>query len=70
NLLVPGYATGAASLAWAEVRVIPNLCVLGDAAGAAAAEAVLSGADPALFRQEQIKWVQAALRKTGARLDK
>lgn len=70
NLLVPGYATGAASLAWAEVRVIPNLCVLGDAAGAAAAGAVLSGADPALFRPEQIKWVQAALRKTGARLDK
>lgn len=70
NLLVPGCATGAASLAWAEVRVIPNLCVLGDAAGAAAAGAVLSGADPALFQPGQIKWVQAALRKTGARLDK
>ncbi|MEW6276168.1 MAG: FAD-dependent oxidoreductase [Bacillota bacterium] len=70
NLLAPGYATGAASFAWAEVRVIPNLCVLGDAAGAAAAGAVLSGEDPARFGQREIKWVQGALRKIGARLDK
>ncbi len=70
NLLVPGYATGASSFAWAEVRVIPNLCVLGDAAGAAAAGAVLLGEYPAYFQREQIRWVQGALRKVGARLEK
>lgn len=70
NLLVPGYATGAASLAWAETRVIPNLCVLGDAAGAAAARAVLYNEEPARFGPEQISWVQEALRHLGARLEK
>lgn len=70
NLLVPGYATGACSLAWAEIRVIPNLCVLGDAAGAAAARAVLFGEMPARFGPEQIRWVQETLRRAGARLEK
>ncbi|MGB9803659.1 FAD-dependent oxidoreductase [Desulfofundulus sp.] len=70
NLLVPGYATGASSLAWAEVRVIPNLCVLGDAAGAAAARAVLFGEVPARFGPTQISWVQQTLRRMGARLEK
>lgn len=70
NLLVPGYATGASSLAWAEVRVIPNLCVLGDAAGAAAARAVLYDEYPACFGKEQIMWVQEVLVRHGARLDK
>lgn len=70
NLLVPGYATGASSLAWAEVRVIPNLCVLGDAAGAAAARAVLYNEEPARFGPAQISWVQEALRSFGARLEK
>lgn len=31
NLLIPGYATGVASLGWAAARTIPNQCVLGDA---------------------------------------
>ncbi|SHJ28210.1 FAD-dependent oxidoreductase [Desulfofundulus thermosubterraneus] len=70
NLLVPGYATGASSLAWAEIRVIPNLCVLGDAAGAAAARAVLYGEAPARFGPAQISWVQQTLRRLGARLEK
>lgn len=70
NLLVPGYATGAASLAWAQVRVIPSLCVLGDAAGAAAAEALFSNQYPARFGQREILRVQSALRKAGARLEK
>ncbi|WP_051275883.1 FAD-dependent oxidoreductase [Desulfovirgula thermocuniculi] len=70
NLLVPGYATGASSLAWAEVRVIPNLCVLGDAAGAAAARAVLFNEEPARFGPEQISWVQEALKRLGGRLEK
>lgn len=30
NLLVAGYAAGMSSFAWAEGRVIPNLCVLGE----------------------------------------
>ena len=70
NLLVPGYATGASSLAWTEVRVIPNLCVLGDAAGAAAARSVLYDEYPACFGGEQIRWIQEALVRHGARLDK
>ncbi len=70
NLLVPGYATGCSSLAWSEIRVLPNLTVLGDAAGAAAARAVLFGEMPADFGPEQLRWVQEALRENGARLEK
>jgi hypothetical protein len=70
NLLVPGYATGAASLSWAQVRVIPSLCVLGDAAGAAVAEALAGGGDPAWFGQAEIWRVQSLLRGIGARLEK
>jgi hypothetical protein len=70
NLLVPGYATGCSSFAWAELRVLPNLAVLGDAAGVAAARAVLYGEDPADFGTLQIRWVQEKLRQFGARLDK
>jgi hypothetical protein len=70
NLLVSGYATGCSSFAWAEVRVLPNLAVLGDAAGIAAARAVLFGEKPVDFTGEQINWVQEKLCKMGARLDK
>jgi len=70
NLLVPGYATGASSLAWAEIRVLPNLTVLGDAAGAAAARSVVYGEQPADFGTAQIRWVQDRLRRMGARLNK
>ncbi|MFZ5753749.1 MAG: FAD-dependent oxidoreductase [Bacillota bacterium] len=70
NLLVPGYATGCSSFAWAELRVLPNLAVLGDAAGVAAARAVLYGEDPSEFSTPQIRWVQEKLRQFGARLDK
>ncbi len=70
NLLVPGYAAGCSSLAWSELRVLPNLTVLGDAAGVAAARAVLFKEEPADFAAEQIKWVQGKLRERGARLDK
>lgn len=37
NLMLCGYATGVSSYAWGEIRVLPNLCVLGDAAGVATA---------------------------------
>lgn len=70
NLLVPGAATGCASLAWAELRVGPNACVLGDAAGAVAARMVQSAANLASFAPADVDWVQEALRSAGARLDK
>ncbi|MGI6144575.1 MAG: FAD-dependent oxidoreductase [Peptococcia bacterium] len=70
NLLLPGYATGCSSFAWAEIRVLPNLAVLGDAAGVAAARAVLYGERPVDFDTEQIRWVQEKLREMGARLEK
>jgi len=70
NLLLPGYATGASSLAWSQVRVLPNLAVLGDAAGVAAAVSVEKGIPPGAFQQEQITLVQKSLRKVNARLDK
>ena len=40
NLLIPGYGAGVSSFSWGEIRVFPNLCVLGDAAGIAAAYSV------------------------------
>ena len=70
NLLLPGYATGCSSFAWAEVRVLPNLAVLGDAAGVAAARAVLYGEKPADFSTAQILWIQEKLHHLGARLEK
>lgn len=70
NLLVPGYATGCSSLAWAAIRVLPNLTVLGDAAGVAAAGAFLFGESPADFGEIHLQWVQEKLRQMGARLDK
>jgi hypothetical protein len=70
NLLVPGYATSCTSLAWSEIRVLPNLTVLGDAAGTAAARAVLFGENPADFGPAQWQWMQEQLRKNGACLDK
>jgi hypothetical protein len=70
NVLVPGYAANCSSLAWSEIRVLPNLAVLGDAAGVAAIRAVLYEENPADFGQAQLQWVQEQLRKVGARLDK
>lgn len=70
NLLLAGYAVGCSSFAWAELRVLPNLAVLGDAAGVAAARAVLYGESPRGFKAEQIRWVQEKLLEQGAKLDK
>ena len=61
NLLVPGYATSADSEAWFALRVVPNQCVLGDAAGVAAAVADRSDTDPGLFGDERIRRVQRHL---------
>jgi len=70
NLLLPGYATGASSLAWSQVRVLPNLAVLGDAAGAAAAVSVEQQITPGKFGDDQVKAVQQKLKQVNTRLDK
>lgn len=70
NLLIPGYAVGASSFAWAEIRVLPNQCVLGDAAGVAAAYAIKNGKDPLSFSQTDIANIQATLKNSNARLEK
>ena len=70
NLLLPGYATGASSLAWAALRVLPNLTVLGDAAGAAAALSVEKKIPPFHFGETEVAALQEILRKMGATLEK
>ena len=72
NLMLAGYAINASSYAWGELRVFPNLCTIGDAAGIAAAYAAKNnltalqvGETPA-----HIANVQSRLRVYGARLDK
>lgn len=70
NLLVPGYATGISSFAWAELRVLPNLAVLGDAAGVAAVRSLNTKKHPGEFNTEDVAWVQEKLKQFGARLDK
>ena len=70
NLLIPGYAAGIASLGWAEARTIPNQCVLGDAAGVAAAYAVNNNIDPLNFGSTDMTAVQNTLKNSGALLEK
>lgn len=70
NLLLAGYACGSAAMAFTALRVGPNLCVLGDAAGAAAARAVQSGLDPADFGPGEVAALQDDLRRLGVRLEK
>ena len=70
NLLIPGYAVGASSFAWAEIRVLPNQCVLGDAAGVAAAYAVKNAKDPLNFSQTDIANIQNLLKNSNALLEK
>ncbi|NPV93028.1 MAG: FAD-dependent oxidoreductase [Firmicutes bacterium] len=71
NLLVPGYAVGCSAFAWSEMRVFPNLCVLGDAAGVAAAYAARKGLPPRRFSLRDIARVQEELVSgADARIDK
>ena len=72
NLLIPGYGAGVSSYSWGEVRVFPNLCVLGDAAGIAAAYSV-NRSIPALeigWSAAHVSAVQNDLAAAGARLEK
>ncbi|MBE3584242.1 MAG: FAD-dependent oxidoreductase [Limnochordaceae bacterium] len=72
NLLVPNGSANASRWAWSELRVIPNLTVVGDAAGVAAGLAVKDGWAEQVGQatDAQIASVQTALRQLGARLDK
>jgi len=70
NLLIPGYASSISSFAWAELRVLPNLAVLGDAAGVAAVRSLSAKKYPREFSPEDIAWMQKKLTQFGARLDK
>ena len=65
NLLVAGYASSISSIAWGEVRVFSNLCVLGDAAGVAAAYCVQSGLMPNALTQGQVSDIQAWILESG-----
>jgi hypothetical protein len=49
---------------------LPNLTVLGDAAGAAAAYAVNNGKHPLYLNANDIANVQSMLRQVNAKLDK
>ena len=70
NLLIPGYACNCCSFSWGEVRVLPNMCVLGDAAGVAAGYCVTNGKQPKNLTSADIAKVQDGLRLVGARLEK
>ncbi len=70
NLLIPGYAAGVSSLAWASVRVLPNQCVFGDAAGVAAAYGINNDRLPGEFGDADIGAVRVILLRHGARVEK
>lgn len=68
NMLIPGYAVNASSFAWSEMRVFPNLCVLGDAAGIAAVSCLLSGYSA--YELKDIAGVRTILKHYNAIIDK
>lgn len=70
NLLVPGYAARVESRAWWALRTAPNQCVLGDAAGIAAAYSLREGVPVARFGNAEVAAVQSWLQAAGAVLDK
>lgn len=70
NLLLAGYSANASSWAWSQLRVLPNLTVLGDAAGVSAAYAVHSATDPFNFPSTTITNVQNRIFALNGRIDK
>lgn len=70
NLLIPGYAAGISSLGWSEARTLPNQCVLGDAAGVAAAYAANNNKQPLNFNSTDIAAIQSTLLNSAAMLEK
>lgn len=61
NLLLPGYAASVSSFSWGEVRVFPNLCVLGDAAGITAAYCLNNNKQPLYLEDSDIATIQNLL---------
>jgi hypothetical protein len=70
NLLVPGFAARIESRAWWALRTAPNQCVLGDAAGVAAAFSVREGLSVLKFGTPEVAAVQNWLSAEGAILEK
>lgn len=71
NLLLPGYAVGVSSFSWGETRVFPNLSVLGDAAGVAAAYCVNNSKQPLYLNHNDIVAIQNTLTNSAkARINK
>ncbi len=70
NLLIAGHAARIESRAWWAMRAAPNLCVLGDAAGTAAALALHEGMPCSRFGTAEVAALQSWLSTDGALLDK
>lgn len=74
NLMICGYAAGISSYAWGEARVLPNLCVMGDAAGVATAYCHNRSIYPLTIRNDQtaIRNIQNVLKASpvNAKLNK
>lgn len=70
NLLLAGYSANAGSWAWSQLRVLPNLTVLGDAAGVSAAYAVHSATDPYNFPSTTITNIQNRIVVLNGKIDK
>jgi hypothetical protein len=70
NLLVAGHAARIDSRAWWAMRTLPNLAVLGDAAGVAAAYSVREEVPVLRFGNPEVAAVQAWLAEEGAILEK
>ncbi len=72
NLIVAGYTANIGSWGWTMMRVLPNLTVLGDAAGVLAGYAVNYQADPLSFASNAT-WmtnVRNRIKLLGGRVDK
>lgn len=70
NVLICGYGVNASSVAWYPLRVLPNLTMIGDAAGVSAGLALEWGRAPSRFDNAQVARVRERLKALGAKLDK
>lgn len=70
NVLIPGYAANMDSFAWTAMRVYPNLIMLGDAAGTAAALSLSRKFSVDEPSEAQIELLQQSLRAQQVILDK
>jgi hypothetical protein len=70
NVLVPGYAARIESRAWWALRATPNQCVLGDAAGAAAALSLHEGVPLLRFATPEVAALHSWLTGDGVILNK